>query len=179
MEDLWFIPKKLAVHGNFKHLKWLNLLMNIGIFYFIYCIACSFFNERTACLSVIGYALLYSTWWVIIPAGTEVPFLFLALLGLWLVIRYKNIGLFLIAGVVFALANWIRPLVLIFILTAFVVMYLRKIKYVNYITLLAGFVFVLSMIGLLSKHSSGNVILQSSTSGINLAYTANDKAYGE
>lgn len=26
-------PKKLAVHGNFKHLKWLNLLMNIGNYF--------------------------------------------------------------------------------------------------------------------------------------------------
>lgn len=169
---------QLKVFGTLKFNMFFNLLMNIGIFYFIYRISCSFFNERTACLSVIGYALLYSTWWIIIPAGTEVPFLFLALLGLWLVVRYKNMGLFLLAGVVFALANWIRPLVLIFILTAFVVMYLRKIKCLNYITLLAGFVFVLSMIGLLSQHSSGNVILQSTTSGINLAYTANDKAYG-
>ena len=169
---------QLKVFGTLKLNMFFNLLMSSGIFYFIYSITRSLFNERTACFALIGYALLYSTWWAVIPAGTEVPFLFLALLGLWLVMRYKKIGLFFIAGVVFALANWIRPLVLIFILTAFVVMYLRKAKNLNYITLIAGFVVVLSIIGLLSKSSCGHAILQSSTSGINLAYTANDKAYG-
>ena len=53
---------------------------------------------------------------------------------------------------------------------------MKKIS--KYISLAVGFVLVLGLIGAASYKSANRVILQSSTSGVNLAYTSNDKAYG-
>lgn len=169
---------QMKLFGTMSVNLWLNLMLNLGIIYFVYSISNKLFNKTTAYISVIAYSLLYSTWWVVIPAGTEVPFLFLSLLGLWAVVNQKNIGYIFLAGVAFGLANWIRPLVVIFLITALVMMYMNKVKISKYISLAVGFVLVLGLIGAASYKSANRVILQSSTSGVNLAYTSNDKAYG-
>ena len=169
---------QMKLFGTMSVNLWLNLLLNLGIIYFVYGIADKLFNKNTAYISVIAYSLLYSTWWIVIPAGTEVPFLFLSLLGLWTVVKQKSIGCIFLAGIAFGLANWIRPLVVIFLITALVMMYMNKVKISKYISLAIGFVFVLVLIGAASYKSANRVILQSSTSGVNLAYTSNDKAYG-
>lgn len=169
---------QMKLFGTMSVNLWLNLLLNLGIIYFVYGIADKLFNKNTAYISVIAYSLLYSTWWIVIPAGTEVPFLFLSLLGLWTVVKQKSIGCIFLAGIAFGLANWIRPLVVIFLITALVMMYMNKVKISKYISLTIGFVLVLGLIGAASYKSANRVILQSSTSGVNLAYTSNDKAYG-
>ena len=169
---------QMKLFGTMSVNLWLNLFLNLGIIYFVFSIANRFFNKNTACISVIAYSLLYSTWWIVIPAGTEVPFLFLSLLGLWVVVNQKGIGYMILAGFAFGLANWIRPLVVIFLITALVMMYMNKVKISKYISLTIGFVLVLGLIGAASYKSANRVILQSSTSGVNLAYTSNDKAYG-
>lgn len=169
---------QMKLFGTMSVNLWSNLMLNLGVIYFVYSIANKLFNKNTAYISVIAYSLLYSTWWVVIPAGTEVPFLFLSLLGLWAVVNQKNIGYIFLAGVAFGLANWIRPLVVIFLITALVMMYMNKVKISKYISLAVGFIFVLVLIGAASYKSANRIILQSSTSGVNLAYTSNDKAYG-
>lgn len=169
---------QMKLFGTMSVNLWLNLFLNLGIIYFVFSIANRFFNKNTAYISVIAYSLLYSTWWIVIPAGTEVPFLFLTLLGLWVVVNQKGIGYMFLAGFVFGLANWIRPLVIIFLITALVIMYLNKVRMSKFVSLAIGFILVLSLIGALSYKSANRVILQSSTSGINLAFTSNDKAYG-
>lgn len=169
---------QMKLFGTMSVNLWLNLMLNLGIIYFVYSIANKLFNKTTAYISVIAYSLLYSTWWIVIPAGTEVPFLFLSLLGLWTVVKQKSIGCIFLAGIAFGLANWIRPLVVIFLITALVMMYMNKAKKSRYVSLIVGFVMILSLIGAASYKSANRVILQSSTSGVNLAYTSNDKAYG-
>lgn len=169
---------QMKLFGTMSVNLWLNLLLNLGIIYFVYGIADKLFNKNTAYISVFTYSLLYSTWWIVIPAGTEVPFLFLSLLGLWTVVKQKSIGCIFLAGIAFGLANWIRPLVVIFLITALVMMYMNKAKKSRYVSLIVGFVMILSLIGAASYKSANRVILQSSTSGVNLAYTSNDKAYG-
>ena len=124
---------QMKLFGTMSVNLWLNLMLNLGIIYFVYGIANKLFNKTTAYISVIAYSLLYSTWWVVIPAGTEVPFLFLSLLGLWAVVNQKNIGYIFLAGVAFGLANWIRPLVVIFLITALVMMYMNKAKKSRYV----------------------------------------------
>lgn len=67
---------QMKLFGTMSVNLWLNLMLNLGIIYFVYGIANKLFNKTTAYISVIAYSLLYSTWWVVIPAGTEVPFCF-------------------------------------------------------------------------------------------------------
>lgn len=67
---------QMKLFGTMSVNLWLNLMLNLGIIYFVYSISNKLFNKNTAYISVIAYSLLYSTWWVVIPAGTEVPFCF-------------------------------------------------------------------------------------------------------
>lgn len=69
---------QMKLFGTMSVNLWLNLLLNLGIIYFVYGIADKLFNKNTAYITVIAYSLLYSTWWIVIPASTEIPFLFLS-----------------------------------------------------------------------------------------------------
>ena len=154
-----------------------NLFMNLCIVYEVYWLAKKFFLNRTAYISVIFYNLIYSNFFVIIPAGTEIPFLFLSLTAFCLCLgnKYSHI---IIAGLLFAIANWIRPLIVIFIPVILLLFIYNKYNWRKYLALLSPIFIVLLSIGWLTQHKIGYFCFQSSTSGVNLIMTANDRAYG-
>ena len=105
---------ELKLFGSFKVNFFLNLLMNIGILWNIWYLVKRLFNQQTAYVAVIMFCLTYSNILSVLPAGTEIPFLFLSLTAFSLALR-RNVSLLMIAGVLLALANWIRPLAIIFV----------------------------------------------------------------
>lgn len=168
---------QLKLFGTLKINSLFNLLMNIGIVYCTYFLAKKFFNTKIAYLSVIISCLLYSNYFIVIPAGTELPFLFLSLTAFCLSLKPNNRHL-IIAGLLFALANWIRPLVLIFLITLIIYFIYNKYKLIHYIALLIPILIVSISIGIRNKEIIGIFNFQSTTSGVNLIMTANEKAYG-
>ena len=154
-----------------------NFLLNIGILYNLFFLAKRFFSERTAYLSVFLFCLTYSNIFVVLPAGTEIPFLFLALMALNISLTPKTLNL-IIAGVLFALANWIRPLSMIFIVAVLVYMFYKKVYWTKYISFMGAMMILTLLFGYIAKKQMGYFVFQSTTSGINLIMTANDRAYG-
>ena len=155
----------------------LNLLMNVGIAAEIFFLGKKFFTERTAMIAVILWCLLYSNLMIVAPSGTEIPFLFIALSGFCLTLRPK-IDLMVLAGVLFAVANWIRPLVIIFLLMSLVYMLVKKYSWKQFASLLVSLGIVIIIIGKATEAKIGYFVYQSVTSGVNLIMTANDRAYG-
>lgn len=155
----------------------LNLIMNVGILAEIYYLAKRFFNERTGLIAAIAYCLLYSNLMIVVPAATEIPFLFLSLSALCLSL-FPRVLLLIFAGILFALANWIRPLVLIFLLVALFYMYCKRYNWKYFISILLPMIAVMFSIGMMTKSKTGYFVYQSVTGGANLIMTANDKAYG-
>lgn len=120
----WLILQ-LKFLGSFNYNMIFNLLMNIGITYEIYYLSKKFFNLRTSYISVILYSLIYSNWIIIAPAGTEIPFLFFALTAFCLSLS-RHLWKVFFAGFFLIIANWIRPLIFIFIPSIFIWMYIQK-----------------------------------------------------
>jgi len=172
-----YLILQLKIFGTLNTNMLFNLLMNIGIIILIFQLGKYFFTEKTATIAVILWCFLYSNLMIVIPAGTEIPFLFLALAGFTLCLHPKSGALF-IAGILFALANWVRPLVLIFMVSIVVYMFLNKYKWFHYITLFFAFFLTITIIGSITKDKMGYFVYQSTTSGFNLIMTSNDKAYG-
>lgn len=172
-----FFILQLKIFGTIKINLLFNLLMNIGVIYYIYLIAKKFFNETTAYYSIIISCLLYSNYFVVLPAGTELPFLFLSLAAFYLCLQPKNWHL-IIAGILFAIANWIRPLALIFLLPLLVYFIYNKYKWFHFLSLCVPIIIITACIGMRNQKAIGVFNFQSTTSGVNLIMTANDKAYG-
>ena len=172
-----FFICQLKIFGTLKLNMFFNLLMNIAILYEVWWLAKRFFSIRTAYISVLCYCILYSNSMIVLPAGTEIPFLFLALTSFCLCLSNKYWKL-VVAGILFALANWIRPLTIIFLPVALFYMFLKKYNWKSYPVLLIPFFSIIILIGTQTQSKIGYYVFQSSTSGVNLIMTANDKAYG-
>ena len=77
-----------------------------------------------------------------------------------------------------AFANWVRPLIIIFVPVILLYFWRNKSHWSCYAALLAPIVLLSIGFGLLAQRQMGYFVYQSTTSGINLIMTANDKAYG-
>ena len=162
-----------------------NLLMGFGILFDIFWLSKVFFSKRVAYFSVILYCLLHSTIWSVVAANTEIPFLFLCLTGFVLVVKaikqtssLNSIFLFIISGILFMLGNYIRPLALIFLLSSIILMVIKKKHWTSYVSLILPYVILNLCVAFLAHKKIGYYVYQSTTSGVNLIMTSNDKAYG-
>lgn len=173
-----YLILQLKLFGTLNGNAILNFGMNLGILFYIYLLAKHFFSERTALYSVILFCLLYSNSMVILAAGTEVPFMFLILSSFTILIFNKRANHFMWIGLFLALANWIRPFVIIFLPIFIGYMLWRRFALARYLNLALGLVIGLIMIGFFTQNQIGRFSFQSTTSGNNLIQTAHDKAYG-
>ena len=155
----------------------LNLLMNIAMLFEVYYLAAKFFSRRTGLIAVIIFCSLLSNLFIVLGANTENPFVFLCLTALCLVFseKWKYI---ILASVLFAMANWIRPLVIVFLFIIIIYFIFVKTKFYNYIALLVPYILFLLLIGTMTYAKTGYFLYQSSTSGNNLIQVANDDAAG-
>ncbi len=168
---------QLRLFGSFDFNSIINLLMACVITYEIWYIGLKTFNRKTAWLAVGIWSLLYSTWTSVVPAATELPFLVLALGGVCLCYR-RSWWAVILAGVFIALANTIRPLVVIFVPWAIAVMYVNRYNVMRYLTAALAALAVVVLVGTMVYAKIGYFVAQSSTGGLNLGLTANSAATG-
>ncbi len=172
-----FLILQLRVFGTVNANPIINVLMNVGIVYLVCYLGKHLFSKRTAYIAVIFYCMLYSNLMIVVPAGTEVPFLFLSLMAFCLCLSQRTMWL-IMASVLFALANWVRPLVVIFLPVVLVFLFAKRSSWKHYVALLLPMFITVFIIGHLTERKIGYFVYQSTTSGVNLIMTANDKAYG-
>lgn len=173
-----FFILQLKVFGTLKINYLINLILNTGILINVWYLAKRFFSQRTAQIAVTMFCLMYSNMMVVLPAGTEIPFLFLALSAFTLCLSNKTVWKLALAGIMLALANWVRPLTIIYMPAILLYMYFNKSRVVHYVALLLPIALVIVLIGLATQNRTGHFVYQSTTSGVNLIMSHNDKAYG-
>jgi len=172
-----FLILQLRIFGTVNFNAILNLFLNIALLLEVYYLGKKFFSERIGLISVIIFCLLYSNLFIVLGANTENSFLFLCLSALCLVYsgKWKHV---IVAALLFAIANWIRPLAIIYILASIVYFFITKAKFYNYIALIIPYILVLFIIGTVTEKKTGYFVYQSTTSGYNLLMTAYDNADG-
>ena len=173
-----FLIFQLRLFGTLEYNMFINLLLSWAIIAEIWIIAKTIFNECSAWITVIFNSLLYSTWVYFLPPMTEIPFLFLVLTAFVLCLKSQNIFVLFVAGVFFCVANWIRPLAIIYIIVTLLYMFLKKYRYPLYISLFAAYFGSILLIGTFTKSKIGEFAYKSSTGGVNLIMAANDDANG-
>lgn len=134
-------------------------------------------KQEAACLTVILLAALGGLWGEVVFARTELLFMALGALALCC-LQAGTAGALLACGVLMALANWVRPLLVIYLPAAVVYMLQRRAKLRHYAALLAGVTVTVLAIGLSCQARTGRFLYQAQTMGVNMLMGANDDADG-
>lgn len=154
-------------------------LMLISCLLLVYTIALMSFGRRVAIVAFILFSVLPSTLFSSAMIATEVPYLFLCLLAYWLVLvsLEKGIWFCVLAGVFYAFAYTLRPLILAFLVPSILLLLLRRKWFCAGVTLVSVLI-PLFLYGYIIKKQVGIATVTSTTGGYNLLMTANDKANG-
>ena len=172
-----YLILQFQIFGTVNFNAVLNLFLNFAMLLEVYYLGKKFFSKRIGLISMSIFCLLPSNLLIVLGANTENTFLFLCLSALCLVFsgKWKYIA---IAALLFALANWVRPLAIIFLFASAVYFFIIKTRFYNYIALLIPYILALFIIGTATEKKIGYFVYQSTTSGFNLLMTSNDNATG-
>jgi hypothetical protein len=134
-------------------------------------------DRRAADILTILFCLMPTFWGEVVLVRTEIPYIALAFGAFAFLVTDKK-GLSVVAGILLALANWIRPLALAYLLGMIVYLLIRKSMKRMYVFLLGGFLSAIMCIGVVTYFHFGFFEYQSTTAGVNLIMGANDDADG-
>lgn len=169
--------------GSYKASLYFNIIFNFCILLLIWRISKNWFGEKVPIFACVGYMLLPSNMLAPVVGLTELPFIFLSLLALLLAQNDKKIWSLIMSGVVLAVANWVRPLAIAWVLA--IVIWL-VLKYKESLLMIAkklgcfigGYLLIILLIGLFTKMHFQDFNCKSTTGGWNLIMGANDDCNG-
>lgn len=163
--------------GSFSYVRLLNLLMNIAMVFEIRKLAGQIFSIKTGYYAAILYMLIFSNLYAPIAVLTDLPFTFLLLTAL-LLCNIRRLLPVAVAGVLIALANWFRPLAIVFLFVILLLFIVQKRRWQPYAALALPLVLTVFLIGQSVKMRTGYFVYQAVSGGYNLAMSSFDEANG-
>ena len=134
-------------------------------------------RRTSAYLTVCLLSLMGGFWGEAPIARTELCFIALAGLNLFAMMRRSGAALFF-AGAMLALANWVRPLLVVYLPASMLYLLLTRTRMRRILAYLAGAALVIALIGTSTQRRFGDFVYQAQTMGINMLMGANDDADG-
>ena len=125
----------------------------------LYKITCHQFDGRVGFTALLLYVLYPANYGESTSFLSELPFIFFILSGIWLALNRKKT---IAGGILIAIANWIRPMGLVFI-AAMAVYYLVARQWKNIAKIVVGFAIMIVIIGSLTWYRTGYFIYQAKT----------------
>ena len=134
-------------------------------------------RTQTACLTVVLLCAMCGLWGEVVATRTELCFMAFMGVSLALSLR-KSAGALLAAGVLMGLANWVRPLLVVFLPGVLLFFLMRRIGWKRVLAYLAGLALVIVLLGARTYQRTGRFVYQAQTMGVNMLMGANDDADG-
>ena len=164
--------------GSVRSAYVLNMVFVQILLFSVLTLACRATGSPDVCaLTAILFCLSAPYWAEICIARTELCFTALAFLALALLYGKRG-GLPLLAGLLLAYANWVRPLAMAFFVSAVWILLYRRAKWHGYVRLFAGAAIMIAAICLFTYHGSGRFVYQPTVASGNLLIGANEDADG-
>lgn len=140
--------------------------------FFIAKTAAILWNENIALIAILLFILYPNNWGEHTTVLSEVPMIFLTLCGLYLAVSKEKTIYFILSGILFGLANWFRPIAIIFIgalILYFIIQ--RQNKYIlkKSGALIAGYVTFILIVGYGCYQRTGYFIYQAQSLWFNMA----------
>ena len=147
----------------------------------VYAISKEIFNHQVAWITLIIYILYPANYGEGTSLLSETPFMFFILSGFYLSLRNKP----LLGGMMLAIGNWYRPMGIVFLCSLIIYFIFTFIKYRplrkhsihHIIHIIAGYVFVIVLIGGICYHRTGHFIYQAKTGWMSLMQYSWDHDY--
>lgn len=158
----------LALFHSVTPLLVLYSLMKGITAWLFYALTDKIWGSKTAFIALIIYLIYPANYGEGTSLLSELPFMFFIMLGMYLSIvrNYSFLG-----GMMLAVANWFRPMSVIFLL-AIIIFFL--IKWRKSIKLLLGYSVMIALIGFCTMHRTGLFLYQAKTGWMALAdYSTN------
>ncbi|MDR2478150.1 MAG: hypothetical protein LBD48_02420 [Treponema sp.] len=173
-----FLIVLFRITSNIKIVFVANIVfMCILLFSMRYIIIRLFQNRHLFYLFSVLFSFFPTYWGEIVSVRTEIPYTALAFLSFAVLLHDKKFSPFA-AGILLALANWIRPLALAYFIAMLLYLFIKKAGKLKCFFLIAGFTLTILTIGFITYWNFGYFVFQSTTSGVNLIMGANDDADG-
>ena len=134
-------------------------------------------RRKTAYMTVVLLCMMGGLWGEAPSARTELCFMALANLSLCLMLRRRT-GALLLSGVLMGLANWVRPLLVIYLPAALLYFVMQRVGVRRVLAYLAGIALVIVLVGAGAYQRTGKFVYQAQTMGVNMLMGANDDADG-
>lgn len=147
--------------------------------FFIAKIAARLWNENIAVTAMLLFIFYPNNWGQHTTVLSEVPMIFIMLWGLYLAISRKNTMFLILSGFLFGLANWFRPIAVIFILILILYFILREHsadKLRKSLGLLAGYAAFILIAGFGCYQRTGYFIYQAQSLWFNMAEATYEKS---
>ena len=164
------VELSLYIFNSIIPLLIIYTIMKVATAFILYKIAETLFNKKVAFINLILYIIYPANYGESTSTLSEVPFLFFITLGILLALKYKNkYELVILGGCMMAIANWFRPLAIVFLLSMSI--YYVIIKYRDYnksLYLCIGYLLMIGIIGSISYQRTGHFIYQARTGWQNL-----------
>ena len=122
----------------------------------VFAIARELFDGKVALVSLLLFVLYPANYGCGTSVLSEVPFMFFSLCALSLVLK----GHLALGGISFAVANYFRPMAIVFIVAVVFYMIYKRLKAGRYICLLAGYLIVTCSIGTVNYVIKGRYFTQ-------------------
>ena len=120
-------------------------------------------GSQTAFIAFIIYIIYPANYGESTSTLSELPFLFFCMLGIWLSL---NRQLPILGGISLALANWFRPMGIVFLLAVIIYLYYQKQKILRP---LVGYIAMILLIGSMTYLRTGLFLYQAKTGWMALA----------
>ena len=183
-DDLWvanpgyinFLVLNLKIFHTLSFVSFEQLLFNILLLLSLWKISTRLGGQNVGKIVIILFCILPSN-------AMMVPAYMSDLMGLSLVLYsfailkcdFKRI---LISGMLLAIANWVRPIAIIFIPSLIIFSLCRRVPWYYYASYIIGFAIVCIGIVSLTKYSCNHYLLGSTTKGTNMIIGCWDHASG-
>lgn len=115
-------------------------------------------TERVAWIALLLYVLYPANYGESTSLLSELPFLFLILLGIYSMLKQHGLA----GGAFMALANWIRPMGIVFLASAVFFLILRK-KRNDVLKTIGGYLIIVVVFSAFTYHRTGYCIYQAKT----------------
>ena len=165
------ISASLWIFHSYWPVLLLMCLMKALTAYFIGRIAALLTDNRTALIATIIFVCYPNNWGDVTMLMSEIPMVFLSLWGIYLILSKKNIVWWIYGGLLLGIANWFRPIAILFIISLFAysVFFLRKNIWVRMASIMVGYLTFILLVGTECKVRSGYFIYQAESFWFNMA----------
>lgn len=169
---------RILVHiGLVWAVPFINILFNAALSLAVFGIVRKLCNTSTAQIALIFFCLLPSNLMVVACRMSDLPFAALLYISIYL-FQDKRYALLIIAGVLMAVANYIRPTTIIFIVPMLIYAFVKRYRIWTYLAFGLAMLCTMGAVYQFNKSNCGTGFVAASTGGVNLIQGANDNMDG-